>query len=71
MPNLRKTPLHSLYKEYGDARCVDFGGWELPVQFSGITGSTKRSGTGQDCSMSPIWASFSSRDNSPEIICSA
>jgi aminomethyltransferase len=32
---LKKTPLHPLYAEQG-ARVVDFGGWELPVQFSGI-----------------------------------
>ncbi|OXM13273.1 glycine cleavage system aminomethyltransferase GcvT [Paenibacillus herberti] len=36
MANLRTTPLHSLYGEYGEPRCIDFGGWELPVQFSGI-----------------------------------
>lgn len=36
MANLRTTPLHSLYKEYGEARCIDFGGWDLPVQFTGI-----------------------------------
>ena len=32
---LRKTPLNSLQKELG-GKMVDFGGWELPVQYSGI-----------------------------------
>jgi aminomethyltransferase len=32
---LLKTPLNSLEHELG-GRMVDFGGWELPVQFSGI-----------------------------------
>ncbi len=35
MTNLKRTPLFPIYKEYG-AKTVDFGGWELPVQFSGI-----------------------------------
>lgn len=35
MSELKRTPLFPLYKEYG-AKTVDFGGWELPVQFSGI-----------------------------------
>jgi aminomethyltransferase len=32
----KQTPLYPLYAEYPGARCIDFGGWELPVQFSGI-----------------------------------
>jgi aminomethyltransferase len=32
---LRKTPLNDVEKELG-GKMVDFGGWELPVQFSGI-----------------------------------
>lgn len=32
---LKRTPLFSLYAEYG-AKTIDFGGWELPVQFSSI-----------------------------------
>lgn len=32
---LKRTPLFSLYTEYG-AKTIDFGGWELPVQFSSI-----------------------------------
>jgi aminomethyltransferase len=32
---LKKTPLNGVEKELG-GKMVDFGGWELPVQFSGI-----------------------------------
>jgi aminomethyltransferase len=32
---LKKTPLNDVAKELG-GKMVDFGGWELPVQFSGI-----------------------------------
>lgn len=32
---LKRTPLFPVYAEYG-ARIIDFGGWELPVQFTGI-----------------------------------
>src|SRR5699024_5333913 len=35
MGELKKTPLFPEYENYG-AKTVDFGGWELPVQFSGI-----------------------------------
>ncbi|MFD1705388.1 glycine cleavage system aminomethyltransferase GcvT [Siminovitchia sediminis] len=35
MADLKKTPLHPLYKESG-AKTIDFGGWDMPVQFSGI-----------------------------------
>ena len=35
MGGLKRTPLFSLYEKLG-GRQVDFGGWELPVQFSGI-----------------------------------
>lgn len=33
---MRRTPLYSRYANYEGVRCIDFGGWELPVQFSGI-----------------------------------
>ena len=32
---LKRTPLFSVYARYG-AKTIDFSGWELPVQFSGI-----------------------------------
>ncbi|WP_342434383.1 glycine cleavage system aminomethyltransferase GcvT [Paenibacillus sp. FSL H7-0442] len=36
MSNLRRTPLFPSYGTQPGVRCIDFGGWELPVQFSGI-----------------------------------
>ncbi|WP_428908132.1 glycine cleavage system aminomethyltransferase GcvT [Niallia sp. Krafla_26] len=33
--NLKRTPLFETYKKYG-AKVIDFGGWELPVQFTSI-----------------------------------
>ncbi|MGD8191598.1 glycine cleavage system aminomethyltransferase GcvT [Brevibacillus ginsengisoli] len=36
MTELKKTPLFPVYAEYG-AKTIDFGGWDLPVQFSSIT----------------------------------
>ncbi|MFC6229982.1 glycine cleavage system aminomethyltransferase GcvT [Paenibacillus allorhizosphaerae] len=36
MTTLKRTPLFPLYSRYEGARCIDFGGWELPVQFTGI-----------------------------------
>ncbi|PLR99918.1 glycine cleavage system aminomethyltransferase GcvT [Bacillus sp. T33-2] len=35
MTRLKRTPLYEAYSDYG-AKTIDFGGWELPVQFSGI-----------------------------------
>ncbi|MFB6465837.1 glycine cleavage system aminomethyltransferase GcvT [Cytobacillus sp. Hz8] len=35
MSELRRTPLYDVYKTYG-GKTIDFGGWELPVQFSSI-----------------------------------
>jgi glycine cleavage system T protein (aminomethyltransferase) len=32
---LRRTPLYDLHRELG-AKLIDFGGWEMPVQYSGI-----------------------------------
>lgn len=37
MDGLKRTPLFPCYGETEGARCIDFGGWELPVQFSGIS----------------------------------
>ena len=34
-PALKKTPLHSIHLLH-HARMVDFGGWEMPVQYAGI-----------------------------------
>lgn len=35
MGELKKTPLFEEYSKYG-AKTIDFGGWDLPVQFSSI-----------------------------------
>ncbi|MEK3853178.1 glycine cleavage system aminomethyltransferase GcvT [Cytobacillus sp. FSL H8-0458] len=35
MSKLKRTPLFEVYKDYG-AKTIDFGGWDLPVQFSSI-----------------------------------
>src|SRR6478609_5199549 len=34
-PALRVTPLNSVHRALG-AKMVDFGGWDMPVQYSGI-----------------------------------
>ena len=36
MAELKKTPLNSTHRELG-ARMIDFGGWDMPVQYSGLT----------------------------------
>lgn len=36
MSTLQRTPLYPLYSDFPSVRCIDFGGWELPVQFHGI-----------------------------------
>ncbi len=33
--SLRRTPLYDLHRELG-AKLIDFGGWEMPVQYQGI-----------------------------------
>ncbi len=33
--NLKRTPLYHIHKQLG-ARLIEFGGWEMPVQYSGI-----------------------------------
>lgn len=35
MSELKRTPLYEVYKEIG-AKTIDFGGWDLPVQFTSI-----------------------------------
>src|SRR5689334_15626720 len=32
---LKRTPLHAVHRSLG-AKMVDFGGWEMPVQYSGL-----------------------------------
>jgi aminomethyltransferase len=40
MENLLKTPLFEIHQQLG-AKIVDFGGWAMPVQYSGIIDETK------------------------------
>lgn len=35
MSELKRTPLYPEYEKHG-AKTIDFGGWDLPVQFAGI-----------------------------------
>jgi aminomethyltransferase len=35
MNELKRTPLYPVYKQYG-GKTVEFGGWDMPVQFQGI-----------------------------------
>ena len=35
MGDLRKTPLHDVHRESG-AKMVPFGGWDMPVEYSGL-----------------------------------
>jgi len=35
LTELKRTPVYPEYEKYG-AKTIDFGGWDLPVQFSGI-----------------------------------
>ena len=35
MSTLKKTPLYETHLKYG-GRIVEFGGWQLPVQYAGI-----------------------------------
>lgn len=51
---LNRTPLFDLYKEYG-GKTIDFGGWELPVQFSSIKKNTRLSELQPVCLMYLIW----------------
>ena len=34
-PALRKTPLNAVHRQMG-AKMVDFGGWDMPVEYSGL-----------------------------------
>ncbi|UFJ42945.1 glycine cleavage system aminomethyltransferase GcvT [Brevibacillus humidisoli] len=36
MSDLKRTPLFPVYAQYG-AKTIDFGGWEMPVQFTSIS----------------------------------
>jgi aminomethyltransferase len=52
----KKTALNSVHCKLG-AKMVDFGGWDMPVQYSGILArSIMPSAVELGCSMSAIWA---------------
>ncbi len=44
----RQTPLFNLHQELG-ARIVDFGGWDMPVQYSSQIGEAPRRAPGSRC----------------------
>ena len=54
MITLQRTPLFDVYAKYG-GKTIDFGGWELPVQFSSIKEEHEAVRTAQVCSMCLIW----------------
>ena len=54
MITLQRTPLFDVYAKYG-GKTIDFGGWELPVQFSSIKEEHEAVRTVQVCSMCLIW----------------
>lgn len=45
MDQARRTPLYPVYEEYG-ARVIEYAGWLMPVQFSGINAEHKAVRTG-------------------------
>jgi aminomethyltransferase len=55
---LKRTPLFDLYRGYG-GRVIPFGGWEMPVQFSGIIAEHQavrtRAGLFDASHMGEIW----------------
>lgn len=58
--NLKKTPLHAAHQRLG-ARLVEFGGWDMPVQYTSIVDEhlTVRSAAGvfDICHMGEVWVS--------------
>ena len=46
-PELKRTPLHAVHRAAG-AKMVDFGGWDMPVQYTGLIDehNTVRNGVG-------------------------
>lgn len=57
---MQKTPFNEIHKQSG-GRVIDFGGWEMPVQFSGILAEHKavREGVGlfDIAHMGQVWVS--------------
>src|SRR4051812_24013908 len=44
-PGIKRTPLYDTHKKLG-ARMVEFGGWDMPVQYKGIIEEHKAVRTG-------------------------
>jgi hypothetical protein len=51
---VKRTPLYDAHRAL-EARCVDFAGWEMPVQYSGIIDEHWPCAGGQACSTSATW----------------
>ncbi|HYL73158.1 MAG TPA: hypothetical protein VEU96_03080 [Bryobacteraceae bacterium] len=52
---LKTTPLNAAHRKLG-AKMVDFGGWDMPVQYSGILDEHHGCARMSDCSTSATWA---------------
>ena len=55
--SLSTTALNALHRELG-GRLVDFAGWELPVQFTGIIAEHQHTSSPHRCLMSATWGRF-------------
>ncbi len=53
--SLKKTPLNQTHRAT-KAKMVDFGGWDMPVQYSGLVEEHNAVRSRSACSMSAIWA---------------
>ena len=55
---LKRTPLYEQHRAMG-ASLVEFGGWEMPVQYSSILEEHERYAPAPACSTSATWANLS------------
>lgn len=61
MNELKRTPLYEIHRSL-NAKLVDFGGWEMPIQYpSGIIAEHLSVRTGVGLLMCVIWVSSMSR----------
>ena len=56
---LKKTPLHPRHRSLG-ARMVEFGGWDMPVEYTGI--ADEHTGGADACRRSSTSATWGDRD---------
>ena len=61
---MRKTPLYERHLALG-AAMTEFGGWTMPVQYTGVIDEHKKRGPGRACSMSVTWERLTSRARRP------